>query len=222
MPDKTTCVIDINGERTVECRKGLTLFAGLRTNKIFLPTGCGARGACGQCRVKVIEGATPPPTDNEKGKLKEAELEAGWRLGCQLRLQDDLRIEASPAILKAREYKTTVRSITPLTYDIRRFSFSLAPGDAAPHRAGQFLNFAAKPYGDVKGMTIRCFSFATPSSVEDTIDIIVRRTPKGAATTYLFEHLKEGDDATVIGPFGEFYLRDTKVPCIWIAGGSGL
>ncbi|MDR1612268.1 MAG: 2Fe-2S iron-sulfur cluster binding domain-containing protein [Planctomycetota bacterium] len=222
MSENNTCAIDINGHKTVACRTGLTLFAGLRTQKVFLPTGCGARGVCGQCRVKVVEGETSPPTDNEKGRLKEAELSAGWRLGCQLRLQGDLEIEASSCILHAKEYKTTVASIIPLTYDIRRFSFAPAPGDKVPHRAGQFINFVAKPYGEAKGMTIRCFSFATPASVEDRIDIIVRRTPNGAATTYLFDHLKEGDEATLIGPFGEFRLSDAKAPCIWIAGGSGL
>lgn len=218
-----TCLVDLNdGRLKLECRQGMTLFAALRMHKKYLPTGCGARGACGQCRVTLLAGEANAPTDNEKNKLSANDLSAGVRLGCQLRLSGDLKLRVSEHIFNAKEFQTIVASITPLTHDIRRFSFKLADGDRIPHRAGQFVNFIAKPYGDVKERAIRCFSFATPSDVEDRIDVIVRRTPHGVGTTYLFDHLKAGDDATLIAPFGDFYLRDTGAPCVWIAGGSGL
>lgn len=218
-----TCTVDVNnGRLSLECRQGMTVFAALRTHKKYLPTGCGARGICGQCRVTLLQGDAGPLTDSEKNKLSEDEIASGVRLGCQMRLQGDVRLMVAEHILDAKEHKTVVESITPLTHDIRRFSFRLADGDAVPHRAGQFVNFIAKPYGEVKGMTIRCFSFATPSSVEDRIDLIVRRTPHGVCTAFMFEHLKEGDEADIIAPFGDFHLRDTGAPCVWVAGGSGL
>ena len=223
MATAKTCTVNLNNGRLVlECRQGMTLFAALRMNKIYLPTGCGARGACGQCRVRVLAGDVNAPTDNEKNKVSGADLSAGIRLGCQLRLSGDLGVEVSEHVLAAREFQTTVAGIIPLTHDIRRFSFKLAPGDRIVHRAGQFVNFMARQYADVKECAIRCFSFATPSAVENRVDIVVRRTPRGIATAYLFDHLKVGDAATIIAPFGDFYLRDTTAPCVWIAGGSGL
>lgn len=223
MAESNACRVTVNGgHAAVACRKGLTLFAGLRTGDIFLPTGCGARGACGQCRVRVIRGGAGPLTDNEKARLGRDEMQNGYRLACQLRLAGDIDIEVSPAVLAAREYAVKTAAITPLTHDIRRFSFVLRPGERIAHQAGQFVNFVAPAYGGVTGRTIRCFSFATASDVEDRVDVIVRRTPSGACTTYLFDHLKEGDGATLIAPFGDFHLRDTNAPCIWIAGGSGL
>jgi Na+-transporting NADH:ubiquinone oxidoreductase, subunit NqrF len=223
MGDPKTCMVDINnGTLSLECRQGMTLFANLRVHKKYLPTGCGARGACGQCRVRLLDGAANTLTDNEKQRLSEEDLAKGYRLGCQLRVSGDIKIEVPESVLNAREFKTEVTAITPLTYDIRRFSFKLAAGDRAPHKAGQFLNFIAPSFGEVKGQTIRCFSFSTASTVEDKIDIIVRRTPQGTCTKYMFDYLKVGDPITLIGPFGEFYLRDSDAPCVWIAGGSGL
>ena len=218
-----TCVVDVNaGRLALECRQGMTLFAALRTHKVYLPTGCGARGLCGQCRVTLLGGEANAHTDSEKNKLGADELAAGVRLGCQLRLSGDIKVWIPEHVFGAREYQAVAADITPLTRDISRFGFKLAAGDRIPHRAGQFINFVAKPYADVKERAIRCFSLATPSDVEDRIDIIVRRTPNGIGTAYLFDHLKAGDDAAFIAPFGEFCLRDTDAPCVWIAGGSGL
>jgi Na+-transporting NADH:ubiquinone oxidoreductase subunit F len=51
---------------------------------------------------------------------------------------------------------------------------------------------------------------------------MVRQVPEGIATTYLHEHVSEGDEVKFTGPFGEFYLRDTDRRMICIAGGSGM
>ena len=216
------CVVDLNqGRLKLDCRRGMTLFAALRMHKLYLPTGCGARGQCGQCHVRLLSGEANPPTENELKLIPEPELKAGKRLGCQLRLSGDIAVEAPEHLFHAREYKATIHSITPLTYDIRRFSFALEPGETVPHRAGQFLNLSVK-IPEAKAQVIRCFSFATPSSVVDSVDAIIRMNPKGVMTPYLFNTAKEGDAITLYAPFGEFTLRPGTAPCIWIAGGSGL
>ncbi|HVR43443.1 MAG TPA: 2Fe-2S iron-sulfur cluster-binding protein [Thermoanaerobaculia bacterium] len=48
---------------------------------------CGGDGACGTCRIEVVEGwdALTPPTPDEIYK----ELEAPFRLSCQCRLRGD-------------------------------------------------------------------------------------------------------------------------------------
>lgn len=222
MAETTTCIVDLNnGRARLDCRPGMTLFAALRTHKLYLPTGCGARGVCGQCRVKLLRGEANEHTDSEKTLLSQADLSDGHRLGCQLRLSSDIAVEVPEAVFSAREYKTVVDSITPLTHDIRRFGLALPEGERVPHKAGQFLNLMVR-IPEAKAMVIRCFSFSTPSSVENRIDIIVRLNPKGTCTPYMFGHLKVGDPVTIIAPFGEFGLSGTKAPCIWIAGGSGL
>ncbi len=222
MSEVKGCVVDLNrGRMKLDCRQGMTLFAALRMNKLYLPTGCGARGLCGQCKVKLIGGEANLMTDSEVRLIPEDDRAQGVRLGCQLRLSGDLAVELPEYVFGAKQHQAVVSAITPLTYDIKRFSLALPPGEGVPHRAGQFVNVAAKiPGANVQA--IRCFSFATPSSVVDRVDIIVRLNPKGVMTKFMFDQLKVGDTVAVFAPFGDFHLRDSDKPCIWIAGGSGL
>jgi Na+-transporting NADH:ubiquinone oxidoreductase subunit F len=216
------CAIDVNnGKLQLTGKEDMTVFAALRSQKILLPTGCGARGICGQCKIKVTGGQVGLLTDAEAKLITEAERAQGSRLACQVRLTGDLKIEIPDYVFAAREHEATLREVTPLTHDIKRFSFALAEGDSIPHRAGQFMTLASKIPGQ-QGLVMRCFSFATPSGVTDRVDIIVRRNPHGVMSPFLFETAAIGDAFRIIAPYGDFYLRDGKSPCVWIAGGSGL
>lgn len=222
MAEEKQYVVDLNnGARKLTCRQGMTLFAALRTHGLLLPTGCGARGICGQCKVRLLDGAANLLTDSEVRLIDEQERQQGYRLGCQLRLAGDASVRIPEYVFGAKERNAVLAGVTPLTYDIRRFSFALEDGDAIPHRAGQFINLSAR-IPAAKSQVVRCFSFATPSSVVDRVDIIVRKNPKGVMTPYLFDEAKPGDAFRIIAPFGDFYLRDSAKPCIWIGGGSGL
>lgn len=222
MADVKTCVVDLNqGRMKLDCRVGMTLFAALRTHQLYLPTGCGARGQCGQCHVMLLRGEANPHTDSERKLIPEDDLAAGKRLGCQLRLSGDISVEVPEPVFHARQFKAKIAEIEVLTHDIRRFSFSFEDGVMVDHVAGQFLNlFVRMP--EEKAQVVRCFSFATPPSVRNRLDAIIRLNPKGTMTPYLFNRAKVGDEVTIIAPFGQFRLTDTKAPCIWIAGGSGL
>ncbi len=222
MADVKTCVVDLNhGRMRLDCRQGMTLFAALRMNKIYMPTGCGARGLCGQCKVTLLNGEANMLTDSEVRLIPEDERAHNRRLACQLRLSGDIAVEMSDYIFQAKPHQATLASVTPLTHDIKRFSFTVDSGDSLPHVAGQFLNIAVK-IPDSKVQAIRCFSFATPSSIANCADIIVRLNPKGVLTPYMFDGMQVGDQVTLTAPYGDFHLRAGDAPCIWIAGGSGL
>ena len=219
---ETQCTIDVNnGKMLLAGKKGMTVFAVFRSHKVLLPTGCGARGACGQCKIVVREGKAGLFTDAEAKLITEGERASGRRLACQIKLTEDLKVEIPEYVFAAREHEATLKDIIPLTHDIKRFSFALQPGDSVPHKAGQFMTLAAR-IPDKTGVAMRCFSFATQSSITDHVDIIVRENPVGIMTPYLFEKATPGDAFKIIAPYGEFYLRDSESPCIWIAGGSGL
>ncbi len=222
MSEQKIFTVDINeGARAVPCRAGMTLFAALRTKGILLPTGCGARGQCGQCKVTLLRGDAGLMTDSEARLIPEAERAAGKRLACQLRPEGDIAVRIPDYVFGAKEHNAVLEEITPLTHDIKRFGFAIEPGDASPHRAGQFLTLVAKIPGQ-QGRTMRCFSFATSPRTVDRADIIVRRTQHGVMTPFLFEQAKQGDEFRIIAPYGDFYLRDGDAPCVWIGGGSGL
>ncbi|MBR4298411.1 MAG: 2Fe-2S iron-sulfur cluster binding domain-containing protein, partial [Bacteroidales bacterium] len=52
-----TVKININeGSKIVEVTPGGNLLSTLAEQKIFLPSACGGKGACGQCKCRVTEG----------------------------------------------------------------------------------------------------------------------------------------------------------------------
>jgi Na+-transporting NADH:ubiquinone oxidoreductase subunit F len=82
----------INGEKNVEVNSGDTLLTTLGNNKIFLPSACGGGGTCVQCKCQVVEGGGEIlPT--EEPHFTRKEISEGWRLGCQVKVKQDMKIE---------------------------------------------------------------------------------------------------------------------------------
>ena len=82
----------INGETDVEVSSGSTLLTTLGDNKIFLPSACGGGGTCIQCKCIVKDGGGEIlPT--EAPHFSRREIAEGWRLGCQVKVKEDMVIE---------------------------------------------------------------------------------------------------------------------------------
>lgn len=45
--------------------------------------------------------------------------------------------------------------------------------------------------------------------------------PPGQASSYIF-NLKEGDEVTISGPFGDFYIEERETEMVYIGGGAGM
>ena len=84
--------IDINdGERKIETDPGNTLLTTLSNNKILLPSACGGGGTCAMCRCRIIEGGgSILPTETNFFTRKEQNDK--WRLACQVKVKDALKI----------------------------------------------------------------------------------------------------------------------------------
>lgn len=216
------CAIDVNdGEKNFKVEGGASLLSTLAGQKLFLPSGCGGRGSCGTCKCKVLEGAGPLlPT--ETPYLSDEEQKNNVRLSCQIKVKNDIKIEVPEELLSIKEFETVVEKIVDYTHDIKGLRFKLPEGETIKFKAGQFVNLFNKPYEDVKESTSRAYSISSPPSDKKALELIIRYVPNGMVTTYVFNHLKEGDKARIIGPFGDFYLRDSDREIVCIAGGSGL
>ena len=96
----------INGEEKVEVSSGGTLLSTLGENKIFLTSECGWGRTCVQCRCQVIEGGGELlPT--EEPHFSRKEVSEGWRLGCQVKVKEDMVIKVSEEVfgIKNVSYK---------------------------------------------------------------------------------------------------------------------
>lgn len=213
--------LTINDEKKFTVRGGNTVLNTLKEQKIFVPSACGGRATCAYCKVKVVSGfGDVLPT--EAPLLTREEMENGVRLSCQIKLKNDAAIAIPEELFSIKEFRAQVHNIEDLTYDIKQFCFKLTEPEAIDFKAGQYIQFQAPEYGDVDESVFRAYSMCGIPEARDEVDLMVRLVPEGICTTYMFEHLKEGDDVTFTGPFGDFYVRDTDARMICIAGGSGM
>jgi ferredoxin len=78
--------------RYVRLRTGNNLFSALAANGVELPSVCGGGGECGKCRVQFDAGDLREANDIEKGLVPKPLRNRGFRLACQMEVQDGLSL----------------------------------------------------------------------------------------------------------------------------------
>ncbi len=217
-----TVQIDINsGSKVVELEGGESLLMSLRNNGLYLPSACGGRGTCAYCKCKIESGGGPVgPT--EAPLLSEQEVADDVRISCQVKVRESMQISIPEELLLVKEFKARVERIRDLTHDIKELRLELIEPETIDFVPGHYVQLEAPPYGDNKDSVFRAYSISSPPSDNRHIELIIRLVPGGICTTYVFEHLQEGDEVSFTGPFGEFRMSETEAEMLWIAGGSGM
>ena len=138
--------VDVNdGERVLPISVGRTLLAGLADHGLFLPSACGGRGTCGQCRVKVLEGGGGLlPT--ERALITPGQAAAHQRLACQLVVKQPLGIRVPAEIIGIERYECVVRSNRNVATFIKELVLELPPGQTLEFRAGNYVQIECPPY----------------------------------------------------------------------------
>lgn len=214
--------ININsGKKEMTVQGGGNMLTTLAEQQIFIPSACGGRGSCGECKVKVTSDIGPTlPT--ELPWMSPEELKENVRLSCQVKLKEDVEIEIPDYLFYIRRYTCSVERISDLTHDIKEVSMKLPEGQSIEYKAGQYMQLEAPKYGKVKEPTQRAYSMSSAPHEPNRIEFMIRLVPGGIVTTYVHEHMQEGQKIDAIGPFGEFHVRDTDAMMICVAGGSGM
>jgi NAD(P)H-flavin reductase/ferredoxin len=202
-------------DHTVHARFGETLLdAGLRQN-IPLPYEC-RNGGCGVCKCTVLAGKVDPGA-YQPNALSDAERAQGKVLLCCATALDDAEIEYVPLSEPSniREYQGNIVVLEKLSYDVMRMRIALPPGLRITFKAGQYINIIL-PDGER-----RAFSFATPPYENEAIELQIRLVPGGRFTMQVFHQLKLGDAIRFEGPLGDFVLRESDRPIVFVAGATG-
>lgn len=102
--------ISINdGKKKFNVRPGDSLLSTLAQNNVYLSSACGGKGSCSQCRCQVIEGGGEIlPT--EKVHFTRKEQNEFWRLGCQVKVKQDIKIQVPEFILGVKKMQCEVVS----------------------------------------------------------------------------------------------------------------
>ena len=126
----------INGEKDVEVSSGDTLLTTLGNNKIFLPSACGGGGTCVQCRCQVLEGGGEIlPT--EEPHFTRKEISEGWRLGCQVKVKQDMKIEVPEEVFGIKKWQAKVKSNYNVASFIKEFVIEIP--EEMDYKAGGYI-----------------------------------------------------------------------------------
>lgn len=137
--------IIINDDKGLDAPAGASLLSTLASENIFLPSACGGKGSCAQCRVQVLEGGGEIlPT--EKVHFSRKEIKENWRLGCQVKVKDDMRIQVPASVLDIREWECTVISNRNVATFIKEFIVALPPGEHMNFIPGSYAQIKIPPY----------------------------------------------------------------------------
>ncbi len=131
--------IDINdGEREIVTKPGDTLLSTLSNNKILLPSACGGGGTCGMCRCQILEGGgSILPTETDFFTRKEQN--ENWRLGCQVKVKEDLKIKVPQEVLGVKKWECEVVSNRNVATFIKEFVVKLPEGEHLDFRSGGYI-----------------------------------------------------------------------------------
>jgi Na+-transporting NADH:ubiquinone oxidoreductase subunit F len=214
-------VVVNGGARVFETEIGRPLLFALMSRTILVPSACGGRAVCGQCRVRVLSGAREH-NEKETAVLSAADRAAGIHLSCQVTVREDVRISIPESALNARPFHARVAAFRDLSPDLREVSLDLREVGGMAFIAGQYVQFILPGSEDAEMPVYRAYSIASPPSSPRGIRLLFGRVPGGVCTAYAFERLRIGDRVRVNGPFGEFFLREGDRDLILVAGGSGM
>lgn len=252
--------ITINDEKEIETDPGSTLLSTLSASKIFVPSACGGGGTCGMCTVQVNSGGgSILPT--EKGFFTRKEQMNNMRLGCQVKVREDMNISVAPEIFGIKKWECEVISNHNVASFIKEFVVKLPEGETLDFKSGGYIQIdVPKVTVDFKDMDIekeyhdewdkfnmwdlqmknpepiyRAYSMANHPAEGNIVMLNIRiATPPwdrkkntfmnvnpGICSSYIFSR-KPGDKVTISGPYGEFFIKNTKREMMFIGGGAGM
>jgi Na+-transporting NADH:ubiquinone oxidoreductase subunit F len=129
--------LNINGDE-VEVESGTTLLSTLSNQKIFLPSACGGGGTCGMCKCQVTEGGGEIlPT--ETGFFNRKEIADNWRLGCQVKVKNDMNVKVPEEIFGIKKWECEVVSNYNVASFIKEFVVKLPEGETLDFEAGGYI-----------------------------------------------------------------------------------
>lgn len=136
--------ITINEDRELIVKPGSSLLSTLSEDKIFLPSACGGMGTCAMCKCQVIEGGGEIlPT--ETGHISRKEQKENWRLSCQVKVKNDLKIEIPKEIFGIKKWECEVISNRNVATFIKEFVVRLPEGETLDFESGGYVQIDVPP-----------------------------------------------------------------------------
>lgn len=144
-PDGTVKIDINNGKKTLDVPQGGDLLHTLADQKIFLPSACGGKANCGQCKVQILEGGgTILPT--ETGFFSRRQIKDGFRLGCQVKVKENMKIQVPESTLSVQKLECEVISNKNVATFIKEFTVKLPEGVHLDFKSGEYIQIDIPAY----------------------------------------------------------------------------
>ena len=139
--------IEINGEpeKSIVTRPGSTLLSVLAGQSVFLPSACGGGGTCAMCECQVLEGGGGIlPT--ETGHISRKKAKENWRLACQVKIKENMKIRVPDEIFSIQKWECTVQSNKNVATFIKELVLNLPEGENLNFEAGGYIQIDIPEY----------------------------------------------------------------------------
>src|SRR5574344_2091601 len=140
--------ITINEKDSIEVNQGSSLMSTLNESGIYLPSACGGKASCGQCKVQVLEGGGEI-LDSERPHFSRKQIKDHWRLGCQTKVKGDFKIKIPESILGVKEWECTVLSNKNVSRFIKEFKVALPQGEHMDFVPGSYAQIQIPAYDSI-------------------------------------------------------------------------
>ncbi|MDF3418884.1 ring-hydroxylating dioxygenase ferredoxin reductase family protein [Sulfitobacter sp. KE29] len=202
--------------RVIQCDDDEKVTDAAFRQKINLPMDC-RDGVCGTCKCFAEKGTYELEFYMDES-MSDEEAEAGYVLTCQMMPESDcvLRVPTSSAACKTAPEAVEGEVLAVETLSETSFSLKLKLAKPMGFLPGQYVNVTVPGTGQH-----RSYSFSSAQG-SDEATFLIRNLPGGVMSSYLGAQAKVGDQVTLTGPMGAFYLRPIERSQLWLAGGTGL
>ncbi|MEK9780800.1 MAG: 2Fe-2S iron-sulfur cluster-binding protein, partial [Gammaproteobacteria bacterium] len=125
---EVTLLINDDVDKSINVETGGTVLSALASQNVYLPSACGGQGTCAQCKCQVIEGGGDIlPT--EEAYISRSDQKDNWRLGCQVKIRNDMKIQVPDEIFSIRKWDAVVKSNDNVATFIKELILELPEDD---------------------------------------------------------------------------------------------
>jgi Na+-transporting NADH:ubiquinone oxidoreductase subunit F len=141
---KGEVLLNIN-DRELNVNPGSNLLSTLSGNGIFLPSACGGGGTCGMCKCQIMEGGgSILPT--ETGFFTRKEQHNHWRLGCQVKIRENITVKVPESVMGIKKWECEVISNNNVATFIKEFVVKLPDGESLDFLPGGYIQIDVPKY----------------------------------------------------------------------------
>ncbi len=135
---EVSIVVNGDDDKPMVVNPGGTLLGVLSEQNIFLPSACGGGGTCAMCLCQVDEGGGDVlPT--EMNHLTRKEARENWRLACQVKVKENMKIRVDEEIFGIKKWECEVVSNYNVASFIKEFVVKLPEGETLHFESGGYI-----------------------------------------------------------------------------------